>query len=251
MSPWGWRLLGEYLTSGASRSQAITQIVGMDLTRPVDDPAPGMPIKINTRIRVVRIALEPRIPARCAEIARRLLLVSNRNSHEFIGLVVEAYLTGQIKGSELHVEPIPIQETKYSTRDVYLSRLAWDGLIRKFGRKPSIALRRLVEEHARFERTTIMISPRRRHVHHLHISTKTLEYYAARAKELGIMPQAHQGLISWASLFLEYLGAGGIQIANLDREEYRPQPKVHRRIARARTFKPLNVNELGQLSASL
>lgn len=176
------------------------------------------PLIVPRRSRPIGIHLHPLTINKYREIAKALLITSSHRSQECVGLVLEAYFKGQISGpSSIEVAPPEIVENNKTTRDVHLSRDAWAGLKTLFGAQPSRELNKLAERHADFIVTAKPMFPQpRRHVHHTHIRSGSLNYFAEYAQGLGIEPAAKMGLISWATIFLEYLGRGGVIVAQTD-----------------------------------
>lgn len=214
MSGGAWNLLRERVEpTGASMSQAIEQIAGFPLTREGTKP-----LVIPHRFRWVGVYIEEDTVRACREQAQRLLLISSHQSQESVGLVVEAYLRKLVQGPELDLQPRPVHVKAQSIRDVHLSINAWKGLKELFGKYPSRNINKLALYKASFIATNVEIVPMRRQVRHTKLSTGTLTYFAEWAQRLGIDPPARMGLISWATIFLEYLGRGGVAVVHGDAE---------------------------------
>lgn len=228
MAGGAWAKLEEMIeSSGASTSQAIRQIAGFDLTREETKP-----LLIYGRWRSKGIFLEEEVIDQCRTQARQLFIVSSHQSQECVGLVVEAYVRGLVQGPRLSLEPRPIKKTGRDMRDVHLSGDAWRGLKELFGRYPSKKLNNLALDKISFMVTNVEIPAKRRQAHHTHLTAEALEYFAEWSERLGIDPPARMGLISWASIFLEYFGRGGISIVRGDTDHDLHQPRRRARSQR-------------------
>lgn len=212
LTPAGWaRLRRLSLAKDVSISKYLIELSQYDW-KPADDS--GLWIRVAGRSSVKFTSLKEITIQRFRDIQKSCFIVSLHRSRDVVGAVVQAILDGQLVGPALEdIHPEVLQIT-HPAENLRLSKHAWNGLKDQFGAYPSTRLNLLAGKQATFFLTAQGQDPilTRRHAHKLRLTVATLTYFARVGKALGLKPVVRHGLISWASIFLEYLGRGFIGI---------------------------------------
>lgn len=173
---------------------------------------PTMPwLRVGQRARPLGLALHRETLDEYAEIARAMFIVSASGSREWVGAVLQMYVEGRI---------VPVGKLAPTMKgvtarrqNIHLSKTALVNLQAKVrpARQLSRGLHQMAERKNNFILSAKPSMPGgRRFPVAFRLDPRDIEFFAKRAMELDLRPAYAQGLISWASRFLEDFGLGRI-----------------------------------------